>query len=118
MGVAFWLFALLSGFEGKTVPVLAVFAVLGGFAISELLLSPIGLAVTTHLAPAAFRSQMMALYFFSVGIGTSMAGTLARYYSPDSEIAYFGISGAAAIAAGLVVIACAPWIKRHMQGVH
>ncbi|MFE7720139.1 peptide MFS transporter [Nocardia rhizosphaerihabitans] len=118
MGIAFWLFALLSGFEGKTVPVLAVFVILGGFAVSELLLSPIGLAVTTHLAPAAFRSQMMALYFFSVGIGTSMAGTLARYYSPDSETAYFGISGAAAIAAGLVVVACAPWIKRHMQGVH
>ncbi|MCA2206026.1 peptide MFS transporter [Nocardia rosealba] len=118
MGIAFWLFALLSGFEGRTVPVLAVFAILGGFAVSELLLSPIGLAVTTHLAPAAFRSQMMALYFFSVGIGTSMAGTLARYYSPDSEGVYFGVSGAAAIAAGLVVAACAPWIKRHMQGVH
>ncbi|MDO3648179.1 peptide MFS transporter [Nocardia mangyaensis] len=118
MGIAFWLFALLSGFEGKTVPVLAVFVILGGFAVSELLLSPIGLAVTTQLAPAAFRSQMMALYFFSVGIGTSMAGTLARYYSPDSETSYFGFSGAAAIAAGLVVIACAPWIKRRMQGVH
>lgn len=118
MGIAFWLFALLSGFEGKTVPVLAVFVILGGFAVSELLLSPIGLAVTTQLAPAAFRSQMMALYFFSVGIGTSMAGTLARYYSPDSETSYFGFSGAAAIAAGLVVVACAPWIKRRMQGVH
>ncbi|MFD6399370.1 peptide MFS transporter [Nocardia sp. NPDC060249] len=118
MGIAFWLFALLSGFDGKTVPVLAVFAILGGFAISELLLSPIGLAVTTHLAPAAFRSQMMALYFFSVGIGTSMAGTLARFYSPESETAYFGFSGAAAIVAGLVVVACAPWIKRRMQGVH
>jgi len=118
MGIAFWMFALLSGFEDKTVPVLAVFAILGGFAVSELLLSPIGLAVTTHLAPAAYRSQMMALYFFSVGIGTSMAGTLARYYNPDNEAAYFGISGAAAIVAGLVVAGFAPWIKRHMQGVH
>lgn len=118
MGVAFWLFALLSGFDGKTVPVLAVFAILGGFAVSELLLSPIGLAVTTQLAPEAFRSQMMALYFFSVGIGTSMAGTLARFYSPENETSYFGFSGAAAIAAGLIVVACAPWIKRRMQGVH
>ncbi|WP_188828602.1 peptide MFS transporter [Nocardia camponoti] len=118
MGAAFWLFALLAGFDGKTVPVLAVFAILGGFAISELLLSPIGLAVTTQLAPVAFRSQMMALYFFSVGIGTSMAGTLARFYSPDDEVAYFGVLGAAAVVVGLVMVAIAPWIKRHMPGVH
>lgn len=44
------------------------------FAISELLLSPVGLSVTTKLAPEAFRAQMMAIYFFSVGIGTSMSG--------------------------------------------
>jgi dipeptide/tripeptide permease len=37
---------------------------MAGFAISELLLSPIGLSVTTELAPEAFRAQMMALYFF------------------------------------------------------
>jgi POT family proton-dependent oligopeptide transporter len=47
------------------------------FAVSELLLSPIGLSVTTKLAPEAFRAQMMALYFFSVGLGTSMSGVLA-----------------------------------------
>ncbi|WP_067533803.1 peptide MFS transporter [Nocardia crassostreae] len=118
MGIAFMLFALFSGTEGKTVPILFVFVVLGGFAISELLLSPIGLAVTTKLAPNAFRAQMMALYFFSVGIGTSMSGVLSKFYDPSHELAYFGITGLVTIAVGAIVLGIAPWVSRHMEGVH
>jgi POT family proton-dependent oligopeptide transporter len=61
---------------------------------------------------------MMALYFFSVGIGTSMSGVLSRYYDPAREFAYFGIIGAVAIVAGMVVFALSPWISRLMEGVH
>ncbi|WP_209887346.1 peptide MFS transporter [Nocardia goodfellowii] len=118
MGAAFLLFVPLSGYSGKSVPALFVLLIMGAFAVSELLLSPIGLAVTTQLAPKAFRAQMMALYFFSVGIGTSMAGVLARFYSDENETAYFGLIGAAAIAAGLVVLGLVPWISRRMEGVH
>jgi proton-dependent oligopeptide transporter, POT family len=39
----------------------------------------------------------MALYFFSVGLGTSMSGVLARYYDPAREFVYFGIIGAVAV---------------------
>ncbi|WP_433576688.1 peptide MFS transporter [Nocardia brasiliensis] len=118
MGLAFLLFVPLAGFSGATVPALLVLVVMGGFAVSELLLSPIGLAVTTQLAPEAFRAQMMALYFFSVGIGTSMSGTLARFYDQDHEVAYFGIIGAVAVCAGVIVAAIAPRISQHMAGVH
>ena len=82
------------------------------------MLSPIGLSVTTQLAPDAFRSQMMALYFFSVGLGTAMSGVLARYYDADHEFAYFGIIGAVAVVVGLVVWILAPRISRLMEGVH
>lgn len=118
MGLAFLCFVPLAGTEGRSVPALIVFLILGVFAISELLLSPIGLSVTTKLAPEAFRAQMMALYFFSVGIGTSMSGVLSGYYDPSNEFAYFGILGVVAVAVGIVVFAIAPWISRHMEGVH
>jgi proton-dependent oligopeptide transporter, POT family len=118
MGLAFLCFVPLAGFDGRTVPVLLVTVILGVFAVSELLLSPIGLSVTTKLAPEAFRAQMMALYFFSVGIGTSMSGVLSKYYDPSREFAYFGIIGAVAVVVGLVTFAIAPWISRHMEGVH
>jgi POT family proton-dependent oligopeptide transporter len=118
MGVAFLLFLPFAGTTGKAVPALLVAAVLAAFAVSELMLSPIGLSVTTKLAPQAFRAQMMALYFFSVGLGTSMSGVLAGYYDPAREFAYFGILGAVAIAVGLVVFAISGWISRLMEGVH
>jgi POT family proton-dependent oligopeptide transporter len=118
MGLAFLCFVPLAGTEGRSVPALIVFVILGVFAVSELLLSPIGLSVTTKLAPEAFRAQMMALYFFSVGIGTSMSGVLAGYYDPSNEMAYFGILGLVAVAVGAVVFVVAPWISRHMEGVH
>lgn len=82
------------------------------------MLSPIGLSVTTKLAPQAFRAQMMALYFFSVGLGTSMSGVLSGYYDPAREFAYFGILGLVAIAAGVVVLAFTGRISRLMEGVH
>jgi POT family proton-dependent oligopeptide transporter len=118
MGVAFLLFLPFAGTTGKAVPALLVAAVLVAFAVSELMLSPIGLSVTTKLAPQAFRAQMMALYFFSVGLGTSMSGVLAGYYDPAREFAYFGILGVVAIAVGLVVFAISGWISRLMEGVH
>ncbi|MGP4058426.1 peptide MFS transporter [Mycobacterium sp. 4D054] len=116
MGLAFLCFVPLAGFSA--VPALLVLVVLGVFAVSELLLSPIGLSVTTKLAPEAFRAQMMALYFFSVGVGTSMSGVLAGYYDPSGEVVYFGVLGGVAILAGVIVFAISPWISRQMEGVH
>ena len=118
LGVAFLLFLPMAGTTGKAVPALLVVGIMAVFAVSELLISPIGLAVTTKLAPEAFRAQMMALYLFSVGLGTSMSGVLARYYDPADEFAYFGIIRTVAVVAGVVVFALTPWVSRHMEGVH
>ncbi|HTF54403.1 MAG TPA: oligopeptide:H+ symporter [Pseudonocardia sp.] len=118
MGAAFLLFLIFAGSTGKTTPAIAVFFIMAVFAISELMLSPIGLSVTTKLAPEAFRAQMMALYFFSVGLGTSISGVLAGFYSASNEHAYFGISGGITIVIGLIVVALSPWISRKMEGVH
>jgi POT family proton-dependent oligopeptide transporter len=118
MGLAFVLFTPMSATTGKAVPALLVVGIMAVFAVSELMLSPIGLAVTTQLAPEAFRAQMMALYFFSIGIGTAMSGVAARFYGPDREFAYFGILGCVAVVTGLAVFALNPWVSRHMGGVH
>jgi POT family proton-dependent oligopeptide transporter len=118
MGLAFLLFLPTAGTSGRAVPALLVVGIMAVFAVSELLISPIGLAVTTKLAPEAFRAQMMALYFFSVGLGTSMSGVLARYYVPGHEFTYFGVTGAVAILAGAVLFALTPRVSRRMAGVH
>jgi POT family proton-dependent oligopeptide transporter len=118
MGLAFLLFLIFAGGAGRSTPALAVLFILAIFAVSELMISPIGLSVTTKLAPEAFRAQMMALYFFSVGLGTSTSGTLAGFYAPEHEYAYFGVNGVVVIVIGLVMVALSPWIRRRMEGVH
>jgi proton-dependent oligopeptide transporter, POT family len=118
MGAAFLLFLPMAPTTGRVVPALLVAGIMVVFAVSELLLSPIGLSVTTKLAPEAFRAQMMALFFFSVGLGTAMSGVLAQRYDPDHEFAYFGILGAVAILVGVVVLLMSPRISRLMEGVH
>jgi proton-dependent oligopeptide transporter, POT family len=42
------------------------------FTLAELLLSPVGLSVTTKLAPEAFHTQMVALCYLSVSLGTAI----------------------------------------------
>jgi len=118
MGGAFLLFLTVAHMPGRSVPMLLVAVFMGVFAVSELILSPTGLSVTTQLAPAAFRGQMTALYFFSIGLGTAMSGVLARYYSAANEVLYFGSLGIIAIAIGLIILALAPRISRLMAGVH
>ena len=61
---------------------------------------------------------MMALYFFSVGLGTSMSGVLARYYAPTTSSPTSGSSGPSQSSSASIVFAIAPWISRLMEGVH
>ncbi|MEU8819465.1 peptide MFS transporter [Actinoplanes sp. NPDC048796] len=115
MGVAFLLFLPFAG--SASVPLLGLTGILLVFTIAELLLSPVGLSLSTKLAPRAFQTQMVALFFLSVALGTALSGTLAGYYSEDHEVAYFGILGLIAIALGGILWALSPWIRRLMGGV-
>ncbi|MET3810043.1 oligopeptide:H+ symporter [Arthrobacter sp. UYEF3] len=115
MGLAFLAFIPLAG-GGKT-PLLALVGILFLFTLAELFLSPIGLSVTTKLAPKAFHTQMVALFFLSVSLGTTLAGVLAGLYNPNDELPYFiGVGGTAMLlAVGLA--AASPAIKKLMGGV-
>ena len=73
--------------------------------------------MTTKLAPGAFRTQMVALFFLSIALGTAASGTLANYYDEDAEVVYFGVLGAIAIVLGLALAALTPVIRRLMHGV-
>ncbi|MFJ4263602.1 peptide MFS transporter [Paenarthrobacter nicotinovorans] len=115
MGLAFLAFIPLAG-EGKT-PLLALVGILFLFTLAELCLSPIGLSVSTKLAPQAFHTQMVALFFLSVSLGTTLAGILAGLYNPADELPYFlGIGGVAVVLAAALA-AATPAIKKLMGGV-
>ncbi|MGG5174748.1 peptide MFS transporter [Pseudarthrobacter sp. J1763] len=115
MGLAFLAFVPLAG-NAKT-PLLALVGILFLFTLAELFLSPIGLSVTTKLAPEAFQTQMVALFFLSVSLGTTVAGILAGLYNPDDELPYFMGVGGVAIVVAVALAAATPGIKKLMSGV-
>ncbi|TAJ46115.1 MAG: peptide MFS transporter [Herbiconiux sp.] len=117
MGIAFLLFIPFSGTGAHGTPLLALVGILFVFTIAELLLSPVGLSLSTKLAPKAFHTQMVALFFLSIALGTALSGILAGFYNESNEIPYFAISGLAAIAVGGALVAVTPWVRRTMAGV-
>jgi len=118
MGAAFLLFLPMVGSGKNASPMLAMVGILFVFTIAELCLSPVGLSLSTKLAPEAFRTQMVALNFLSISFGTAMSGKLAEYYSVDDETPYFSTVGGAAIGVGVLLFLGIPFIRKLMKGVH
>ncbi|NGN82387.1 peptide MFS transporter [Arthrobacter silviterrae] len=115
MGAAYLAFIPFAGMAA--VPMLAIVFILLLFTVAELLLSPVGLSLATKLAPAAFQTQMVALFFLSVSLGTAMSGVLAQWYDPSNESPYFLVIGLVAIGFGALLLLAAKPIKRLMAGV-
>ncbi|MDN5904413.1 MAG: peptide MFS transporter, partial [Micrococcaceae bacterium] len=113
MGIAFLVFIPLNSLE-KT-PLLALAGILFLFTMAELLLSPIGLSVATKLAPVVFTTQMVALFYLSVSLGTTLAGILAGFYTKGNEIPYFLTLGVTAIVLGVALMLAVKPIKKLMS---
>ena len=117
MGIAFLLFLPFSSGGPGSTPLLAIVGILFVFTIAELLISPVGLSVTTKLAPTAFHTQMVALFFLSVALGTSIAGWSAQFFDPANEGPYFLILGAIAIGLGVALLTAIKPVRALMRGV-
>ena len=117
MGVAFLLFIPFAGGGANSTPLLAIIGILFVFTVAELLLSPVGLSVTTKLAPKVFHTQMVALFFLSVSLGTAISGQLATFYSADNEVIYFGVLGGIAIVLGAALAVGSRGVLKLMAGV-
>ena len=118
MGIAAMIFMLFAGHEST--PILGIVGILFLFTMAELLLSPVGQSLATKLAPEAFKTQMLALFFLTVSIGSALSGVLAGYYDPSdagAERTYFLVLGIASIAVAVVIALLSPWIRKNMVGV-
>jgi POT family proton-dependent oligopeptide transporter len=84
--------------------------------IGELCLSPVGLSATTKLAPAAFASQTMSLWFLSNAAAQGLNAQLVKFYSPENEVLYFGLFGGTALLLSLILYLSAKKIHGYMKG--
>ena len=81
----------------------------------ELCLSPVGLSNVTRLSPPRFVGQMMGTWFLGAALGNLIAGIVGGHVGsvdvtdmPDQFLTMAFIAGGA----GLLMLACAPVIKR------
>ena len=83
----------------------------------ELCLSPVGLSATTKLAPAAFSAQTMSLWFLSSAAAQALNAQIVKFYTPETEMTYFGVIGGASIVLGIILFVFAPKIQGFMKGI-
>ncbi|WP_160725417.1 peptide MFS transporter [Bacillus sp. USDA818B3_A] len=85
--------------------------------LGELCLSPVGLSATTKLAPAAFSAQTMSLWFLASAAAQALNAQLVKFYTPETEMTYFGVIGGASIVLGIILLALSPKIQSLMKGI-
>jgi POT family proton-dependent oligopeptide transporter len=85
--------------------------------IGELCLSPVGLSATTKLAPAAFTAQMMSMWFLSNAAAQAINAQIVKFYTPDTEMLYFGVIGGVAIVLALILFLFSSKIQNFMKGI-
>lgn len=118
---ASYLFMALPGIiHGTTAGRVSPFWLVGSWfivEIAEMLISPIGLSVTTKLAPKVFQSQMMSMWFLADAAGQAVNAQIVKLYSANTEIIYFVAVGLVSVVFGIVLCFFVKPIHRLMDGV-
>ena len=105
---------LVGGTEMLASPLWLIFSFLL-VSLGELFISPIGLSATTKLAPAAFASQTMSLWFLANAAGQGINAQIVRLFRPETEVIYFGTIGVISLIFGVIILLIAPMIQRKMN---
>ncbi|WP_299089718.1 peptide MFS transporter [uncultured Metabacillus sp.] len=118
-GLSFLVILLPAYIGGEDALVHPLWLVLSYFIVvlGELCLSPVGLSATTKLAPAAFSAQTMSLWFLSNAAAQAINAQIVRFYTPETEMVYFGTIGGAAIVLSILLFSLSPKIQGFMKGV-
>ncbi len=87
-----------------------IFTSYGVFTISELFVSPVGLSLTSKVAPRRLTALMMGGWFITTSLGGKISGILAGFWDTfDNKAVFFGISAGAAVIAFFLLL---PLTKR------
>ncbi|OII60258.1 MFS transporter [Streptomyces sp. CC53] len=86
--------------------------------VGELTLSPVGLSLTTKLAPAKYASQMMGVWFLAVTAGSSVISLLQLVGAPTDTAWWFASQGAVAVLGGFAIFMFRKKVQPLMGGVH
>ncbi len=85
--------------------------------VGELFLSPVGLSATTLLAPKAFASQAMALWFLTSAAGQGIAALVIKAMADLSDDVYYYVLGGITLVCAVGLFALVPWTQRKMADI-
>ncbi|MFF4649576.1 peptide MFS transporter [Streptomyces sp. NPDC001380] len=86
--------------------------------VGELCLSPVGLSVTTKLAPQKYASQMMGVWFLAVTAGDCVTSLVQLAGANIDSQGYFAFQGVLAVLAGVAVVMYRRKVVSLMGDVH
>jgi POT family proton-dependent oligopeptide transporter len=86
--------------------------------VGELCLSPVGLSITSKLAPARIVGLMMGVWFLSISLGNKLGGYTAGFFERLPLPTLFGAVAAVTVVAGLILAMLIKPIRRLMGDVH
>lgn len=86
--------------------------------VGELMLSPVGLSVTTKMAPAKYASQMMGVWFLAVTAGDSVTGLLSAAEVDLNRTGVVALQAALAVAGGIAIFMYRRKVKSLMGEIH
>lgn len=85
--------------------------------VAELLMNPVGLSVTTKLAPRHFASQTMTLWYLAPAVGMGLTSVVIQLMSGFSDGVYYAVLGGVTLLVSLGMFAIAPWVQSKMDDV-
>jgi POT family proton-dependent oligopeptide transporter len=118
IGISFFVFLLplVASGDGKVSPywlVLIYFVQ----TVAELMLSPVGLSVTTKMAPAKYASQMMGVWFLAVTAGDAITGLVAEAGVDLNRTGFVALEAALAVVVGIGIFLNRGKVKQLMGDV-
>lgn len=102
--------------SGVPLPLMLFSLVILAITVSELLISPISMSLITKIAPAHFKTQMVALNYLAFSLGFTLGGKLFHtYYEALGQERFYMMLGTIGLAAGAVMLLCSPFLNRMMN---
>ena len=103
---------------GNPMPIIIYALSLAVITIAELFISPISLSLATRIAPAFFKTQMVALNFLALSIGMTLGGVLfGNFFDENNPLSYYYLLIALAGMSGVIFLFISPILKRMLANI-
>ncbi|WP_406379441.1 peptide MFS transporter [Streptomyces sp. NBC_01618] len=108
--------ATIAAADGARVTPLWLLAAYFLMACGEIVFAPVGMSVTTRVAPAAFVSQMIGVFWLAAALGAGLGSQIARFSEKHTPgPGYFLGMGLVAISLGTALAAFAGPLRRRLE---